>query len=80
MRIVTGGNKEVSIRAELYGTGVMTTFAALLAKFEHHLLARHIQNISLQDKAAQALAGVIGGRIIEVNPIIFYEMRIQCET
>ena len=80
VRIVSGGDEEISVRPKLHTSRVMAALPALLAESEQDFLARRVQRVSVHDKPAEPLARYLLWRIIKVNPVIGGERGIEREA
>ena len=79
MSVVAGGNIKSAVRAELDRARMMTTLAPLLAELQHDLLACERERVAVHGETTQALADKILWRIIEINPVVRSESRVQRE-
>ncbi len=80
MGVVPRGDEEAAVRAELEGAGVMTTLKALFLELEETFFRGEVKLIAPHREAADVLAGEVRRRVLQVNPLIPGEIRIEGDS
>jgi hypothetical protein len=78
--VVSRGEKEVALSVKFDRSRVVAALEALFLKAQHDFLGGHVERVPLEREAAEALPGKIRGRVEAVDPLVFGELRIECEA
>ena len=75
--VVAAGDEEAAVRAEGERARVVTALLALLLVGEDHLLCLCVEDVPHQLEAAHVLADEVRRRILQVDPVVLLEVRVQ---
>ena len=78
--VIAGGDVNAAVRAKLDRACMVAAFPPLLAKGEHDLLTLHIEHVTVHHEPAEPLALHVFRRMVEVDPVVVGELRIEREA
>ena len=78
--VVAGSDIQISVGPKLHRSRVVTTLASLFFVREKLFLALHVQVVLNDREPTNPLAREIRRRILQVNPVIFGKIGIECQA
>ena len=80
MGVVTCGNEKAAVGTELDTAGVVTAFTPLFSKTQEDFLTGQVENVAFHFKATEPLTFDGSRRVIQVDPMIVRELRVERES